>query len=1310
MDMQTSSAVTKEKSGELMRMDNVSSADISDHFAMPDSSSAKFGRAYGACRPENLVHQQAGKGPFFNNYRDYSWDAILIGQDYSQLSEFNITKHINNVIINYRSDYYQDFYNLDLTGSSILSSSTKSFLETYSNAEEFVHLDRVTDLYGAPTEISITFKAIKKLLPKEGFYPVQRTIQLAREFSGSYSEENPIIGFSGPEGELGEWEGPFTSSNPAKTGHWRTVLEPFYAPGIMYNTIKAGIAVDYPIIDQRTMDTDEFTRTTGSAGAPSTTHGPNPTMHCSASYASRMPFEAIIEPYAWSQKIIGSASVDISPYNAPNAEHLPKSVMRLYDMDPELIIDSTGTIQQSNGVYETHAHNFFAEVPNFFLENGLSVIKSKPESTWKFPGPLSSSADGVKKWEMEIFIEKPDMWFMHDGMGYFGHWPYVHHLPSYYGMYPWDTCRESAASVRPCTNNTIANGRQNKYNKASLRITFDPAAIFEKYPERLARGTFTLDDIINNSVVEYSNLRWEQFGGTETAKTGMSLTASVEVFNIVGTEAGKNQWAINTKFETPMYNFSKCDANPAFVAAGFANASCATASVPDMQYGGTYRGMWHQYAQIPSPNAYDLLRFGVQDAIPRQAATNVSRTGSLADACGFSVAPIELGKIAKSKLIYEGVVVIPFYTDQGTKEEKFFDIPVSTFEESYERASKGVIKTSIDDMIYKQAIGRYVLPPKYDFCRIRNKSKKPFVKPSDFLPANTPFAMYIFEFSHKLTQQDLSDIWQNVMPSIAQYAKKQDLNIQHPITNGEIFGPDMLKYNGLEEIPANVRWKIFRVKQRANNDYYQTVENYASGLPQNTKQNDFGANWPYDFFSLVELGKMDVELGFERNTQPSRGLKSGTAKKRKAPNRIELKAAVLKEIIKEERKISDSGVCRDRFALNYSEKGKCEYPHLEAAIPSYEMEHDLLCTDPDADNFNKRLPCTYSEEKLVNYGRPQLVNCQNGAINIGVGNIESSTLSMVDADPGQAETLKVDYELSPVSGWSFIETEQNFNGVDAQDINVTIGPISDEQVGNYYLSIQGTDEDGNKSAKCVMTIVVNGIDGAPGLLPDVGVTGTPPAEVPVRGRAALLPVELRPRTLTSPALPTGGAVQPQLVPTPGTNTVRIVGGTLEVAGTARPAAPTRIPTVITPAIAAGEILEPEDFEPELSPGLPLLEEGVAIAPPNSMPSKDQVFDKTTMEAIHSKQGLANNRASGMDRLFGHSGEHSMTLGSATAAALSTKAEAEKRAMQLGCAGSHQMPNGSFMPCRSHEEFVAAIGPGMFGSAAGADDNTGDGGY
>ena len=43
----------------------------------------------------------------------------------------------------------------------------------------------------------------------------------------------------------------------------------------------------------------------------------------------------------------------------------------------------------------------------------------------------------------------------------------------------------------------------------------------------------------------------------------------------------------------------------------------------------------------------------------------------------------------------------------------------------------------------------------------------------------------------------------------------------------------------------------------------------------------------------------------------------------------------------------------------------------------------------------------------------------------------------------------------------------------------------------------------------------------------------------------------------------------------------------------------------------------------------------------------------------------------------------------------TKAMAVQLAAELGCVGTHQMPDGKFMPCKSHEELISTAGVDMF---------------
>ena len=51
---------------------------------------------------------------------------------------------------------------------------------------------------------------------------------------------------------------------------------------------------------------------------------------------------------------------------------------------------------------------------------------------------------------------------------------------------------------------------------------------------------------------------------------------------------------------------------------------------------------------------------------------------------------------------------------------------------------------------------------------------------------------------------------------------------------------------------------VFKVKQRATTNYWRSVIGTEGDKLQEVPRNTF--NWPYDFFSLVELAKLDAEV------------------------------------------------------------------------------------------------------------------------------------------------------------------------------------------------------------------------------------------------------------------------------------------------------------------------------------------------------------------------------------------------------------------------------------------------------------------
>ncbi len=140
-----------------------------------------------------------------------------------------------------------------------------------------------------------------------------------------------------------------------------------------------------------------------------------------------------------------------------------------------------------------------------------------------------------------------------------------------------------------------------------------------------------------------------------------------------------------------------------------------------------------------------------------------------------------------------------------------------------------------------------------------------------------PFVMYIFEFSHILKKQDLANIWQNLYPEIGTKFETAQSSIKHELLAHELMGggsqltPEgLLEVNAAgNEIPDRVRWMVFKVKQRAKINYYEKIVGRNDDLPEASVTSQ-GANvsvsynWPYDFFSLVELVKIESEVKFAK--------------------------------------------------------------------------------------------------------------------------------------------------------------------------------------------------------------------------------------------------------------------------------------------------------------------------------------------------------------------------------------------------------------------------------------------------------------
>ncbi len=124
------------------------------------------------------------------------------------------------------------------------------FNQKYSNTEDITNFSNLTEASnilnsGTPSEIVFTCKAVKKGRIRNGFFPVTRTLQIVKDFEKSIFRDNPDkpVGINMMRAFSSDSQDITLAAAYAK----QAVIEPLFAPGILYNSIKAGIAVDWPI-------------------------------------------------------------------------------------------------------------------------------------------------------------------------------------------------------------------------------------------------------------------------------------------------------------------------------------------------------------------------------------------------------------------------------------------------------------------------------------------------------------------------------------------------------------------------------------------------------------------------------------------------------------------------------------------------------------------------------------------------------------------------------------------------------------------------------------------------------------------------------------------------------------------------------------------------------------------------------------------------------------------------------------------------------------------------------------------------------
>ena len=281
--------------------------------------------------------------PWFNEYADYKQKLRLIAKDYAVVPEFRISEHVGDYI-KYGLFNDKKLDTFEIPGTTI-NSSQANFYKDYSNSDfmrNFLQIKEDTLLNAK--EIRLVCSGVIRFNPYKGFYPAQRTLDLVTQFSSSYGKS-----FSSKKGPA--------SIVQQKDGHLRPLMQTLYSPGILYNSIKSGIAVNYPIVTDETKVNKTFfgAATAGLIDDWMITSANTASSFAQEGYASglywdyKVPFEALLKPEKY---LDGLDFIDLEPH--PSAT---------------LDVTSSFAAHSTDSIYSNMAENFFGEVANFFLKD-----------------------------------------------------------------------------------------------------------------------------------------------------------------------------------------------------------------------------------------------------------------------------------------------------------------------------------------------------------------------------------------------------------------------------------------------------------------------------------------------------------------------------------------------------------------------------------------------------------------------------------------------------------------------------------------------------------------------------------------------------------------------------------------------------------------------------------------------------------------------------------------------------------------------------------------------------------------------------
>ena len=285
------------------------------------------------------------RNPMYDTYGEYVELMKLKNQKYSLIPEFRISEFIEFYESQDAGAMAENAAQFDIWGlpaespdGTPANSSEPNFGKIFSHTSFMKHFSIMKSQHKDsldidPSTITLTCNALMKFIAYDGFYPSERTLQIANQFSKSYGDS---VSYEGIDSHLTK-------------ARFRPFLAPFYRPGIMYNSIKAGLACNYPVhqgpyqVIQYVTDASAMTLSKYFVvGCRDDKWSPT---NYGSTWDLKVPFEAIVN----TSMVAGEKMADMEPH--------PSSSLNI--------------LAQWNGggdkLHSLMVSNFLAEVPTFFL-------------------------------------------------------------------------------------------------------------------------------------------------------------------------------------------------------------------------------------------------------------------------------------------------------------------------------------------------------------------------------------------------------------------------------------------------------------------------------------------------------------------------------------------------------------------------------------------------------------------------------------------------------------------------------------------------------------------------------------------------------------------------------------------------------------------------------------------------------------------------------------------------------------------------------------------------------------------------------